>query len=382
MSNIVLTSGQELAFKGTMGWYAKQNDQLLRIGGYAGTGKSFLTSYIVSELIRSSDLWSNEIAYCTFTGKASLVIRRYNPNARNVGTVHSLIYHYDGEKDGDLVYKLREDLGRVKLIVFDEGSMMTTDLLRDLMSFGKPILVLGDPCQLGAVGDDARLMVDPDYMLTEIMRQALDNPIVYLSMLARERKRIELGSYGGKVTVMRKNDPRLTAEVMLRSDQVICGYNKTRDRLNKQMRNALEFYGDPKTGDKIVFTSNNRLNEVEGVSIVNGMTGYIVSDVSRVRDPLYGTSYFEMDVRADFLTESYGGILVPATDFDPSNRESYVKASVGFERMDYGYAITTYKAQGSQFPNVVYIDEPFGDEPWRQTYTGITRAEERLILAI
>jgi exodeoxyribonuclease-5 len=52
------------------------------------------------------------------------------------------------------------------------------------------------------------------------------------------------------------------------------------------------------------------------------------------------------------------------------------------EQFDFGYAVTCHKAQGSQYPSVVLVDEPLGDAKdrnrWR--YTGITRAEHTLIM--
>ena len=42
----------------------------------------------------------------------------------------------------------QSDAAHAKLIVLDEVSMVGEEMARDLMSFGKPILVLGDPGQL------------------------------------------------------------------------------------------------------------------------------------------------------------------------------------------------------------------------------------------
>ena len=39
----------------------------------------------------------------------------------------------------------QSDAAHARLIVLDEVSMVGEDMARDLMSFGKPILVLGDP---------------------------------------------------------------------------------------------------------------------------------------------------------------------------------------------------------------------------------------------
>ena len=53
-------------------------------------------------------------------------------------------------------------------------------------------------------------------------------------------------------------------------------------------------------------------------------------------------------------------------------------------QFDFGYAITAWKAQGSEWNNVVFIEEYFNkmtkEENKRLLYTAITRAREKLII--
>ena len=59
------------------------------------------------------------------------------------------------------------------LLVLDEVSMVGHEMAADLLAFGKPILVLGDPGQLPPIkGEGAFTRGEPDVMLTEIHRQA------------------------------------------------------------------------------------------------------------------------------------------------------------------------------------------------------------------
>jgi exodeoxyribonuclease-5 len=52
-------------------------------------------------------------------------------------------------------------------------------------------------------------------------------------------------------------------------------------------------------------------------------------------------------------------------------------------KFTYGYCITCYKSQGSEFDNVVFIQENLGrDIYWNHLYTGITRAKEKLVLIL
>ena len=75
--------------------------------------------------------------------------------------------------------------------------MVDAELGRDLMSFGVPVLVLGDPAQLPPIqGGGFFTEAEPDMMLTEVHRQAEDNPIIRLSMDIRAGRDLDLGRYG------------------------------------------------------------------------------------------------------------------------------------------------------------------------------------------
>ena len=84
------------------------------------------------------------------------------------------------------------------LVVIDECSMVDETMGNDLLYFEKPILVLGDPFQLPPVGGAGYFTEDckPDVMLTDIQRQAKDNPIVAMATAVREGRSLNLGRYG------------------------------------------------------------------------------------------------------------------------------------------------------------------------------------------
>ena len=118
------------------------------------------------------------------------------------------------------------DAADARLIVLDEVSMVGEEMARDLMSFGTPILVLGDPGQLPPIrGEGAFTRDAPDVMLTEIHRQAPKAPSSRLATRARLGEPIGFGSYDSHVAKMRKGD--VTPEQALRGGQLICGMNAT-----------------------------------------------------------------------------------------------------------------------------------------------------------
>ena len=374
-----LTEGQRGAYEEILKWSRLGNEQVYRLAGYAGTGKSYLTRYVLESLKYRTD----EVALCTFTGKASLVLMKYNEGYANVGTIHRLIYNTKEDGSGDVKFELKKVLAGVRFILLDEGGMVSEELWSDLRSFGIPILVVGDHGQLGAIGKSADLMRDPDYVLTEIMRQAMDDPITVLSMMIREGRRVELGRMGSNVMVLSKTDRLVTDELYVRADQVLCGFNRTRVGLNESIRRSLGFSSvGPEMGDKIIFTENDWGKEIDGFNIVNGMIGYVVSEPERYYDSGKGIYVYRMDIRPDFLDGVLRGIVVPEADFLGEELKLWGWRARGLNRMTFGYAITVHKAQGSEFDNVLVFNEPFGEESWRHPYTAVTRAKKGLIYLV
>jgi exodeoxyribonuclease-5 len=167
------------------------------------------------------------------------------------------------------------------LLVLDEVSMVGDDMARDLLAFGKPILVLGDPGQLPPIkGEGAFTKAAPDVMLTEIHRQAGESAIIRLATMARQGLPIPYGEHDPHVWKMPRSS--VAPEQMLRGGQVICGRNATRIQLNIVMKRTAGF-------DTIYPTGERRHGQIEKIiclknrhdlGIVNGM----FLELSDVRD--------------------------------------------------------------------------------------------------
>ena len=177
--------------------------QVFRLFGYAGTGKTTLARHIADEA-------DGEVKFAAFTGKAASVMR--GKGCRGASTIHSLIYRAreSGEEIPNFDLWDEAPASKAELIIIDECSMVDAELGRDLLSFGVPVLVLGDPAQLPPIqGGGFFTEAEPDAMLTEVHRQAQDDPIVRLSMQVREGQRLTVGEYG-KTSVVTKDafDPQ------------------------------------------------------------------------------------------------------------------------------------------------------------------------------
>jgi exodeoxyribonuclease-5 len=257
--------------------------------------------------------------------------------------------------------------------VIDECSMVDAELGRDLMSFGVPVLVLGDPAQLPPVaGGGFFTDVEPDAMLTEVHRQAQDSPIVRLSMQVRAGERLAPGEYG-KTSVVRRAD--FDPARALETDQILVGRNATRRAYNARLRERLGFTDPmPVAGDKLVCLRNNRKK-----GLFNGGLWQVAEKPSTRRQVL------KLRLRAD---EGAGGkgvkVSVRPECFTGAIEQLDWPMRKKHDEFDYGYVLTVHKAQGSQWDDVVLFDESFAfpDSRERWLYTGITRAAKRLTVVV
>src|SRR5690606_29513970 len=137
----------------------------------------------------------------------ALVLRK--KGCPDASTIHSAIYKpIEDAETGYTEFVLNKDsaVSTASLVVVDEVSMVGEDIGRDLLSYGTKVLVLGDPFQLPPIsGEGFFTGLAPDIMLTEIHRQAEDNPIIRMSMDIREGRGLAPGRYGDS-QVLRRGD--------------------------------------------------------------------------------------------------------------------------------------------------------------------------------
>ena len=357
------SSQQDAALIAVSNWLKDKNgDQVFRLFGWAGTGKTTLAKHLASGL--------NSVKYAAFTGKAALAMRKRG--CRGASTIHSLIYTLisDSEAEPRFVLDRESPAAGADLIVIDEVSMVDEVLARDLLSFGTKVLVLGDPFQLPPVqGTGFFIAEEPDLMLTEIHRQAAENPIIQLSLDIRNGGELQRGTYGESKVISRDE---VEQEDVLHADQVLVGRNRTRIDYNNRLRELKDLpHATPVVGDKIVCLRNNPRKK-----LLNGQI-FIVSEVKRKN-----SSKLEMHI----LPEDGGPAMqeVKVTthlDFFTGSDEQMAWAiRRQFDEFTFGYALTVHKAQGSQWDNVYLFDESFAfrEDARRWLYTGVTRAVDRI----
>ncbi len=365
------TPHQDAALKAVGDWLKtkpgrRNAPQVFRLFGYAGTGKTTLARHVADNV-------DGKVLFAAFTGKAAHVMR--SKGCDRASTIHSLIYKARDSGEGTPSFDLWDDApaSKAELIVIDECSMVDQELGRDLLSFNVPVMVLGDPAQLPPIqGGGFFTGTEPDAMLTEVHRQAQDDPIVRLSMDVRAGRELEPGEYGETQVVEKIN---LDPQRVLDADQILVGRNNTRRAYNTRMRERRGFSGPlPASGDKLVCLRNNRRK-----GLLNGALWSVKEKPSTRRDILKMRLSSEDDVASKPIKVS-----VRSECFTGAIDQLEWPLRKRYDEFDYGYVLTVHKAQGSQWDDVVLFDESFAFQDSRQRwlYTGVTRAAKRLTLVV
>ena len=339
----------------------------LTLGGYAGSGKTELVAHLVNEC------WQ-KVAVAALAGKAASVLRSKGVPAT---TIHGLIYVPTTGDDGKTRYEKRTKLEGVEVIIIDEASMVDNWIHKDLMSFGLPILYVGDHGQLEPIGENPRLMESPKVRLEQIHRQAVGNPILRLATAFREGREADVWAARrghpprwqdatGRLQVMSKYDDAVKRHV-LSGAQVICGFNKSRHKFNAAVRKENGCDGQtPEAGERIIFLRNSK-----HLGLFNGQQAIVRKQLST-----YGEYTVELQVETDdgelrcvpCLIEQFGQETIK------NHRDEKVALA------DFAYAVTAHKFQGSESDNVVVFEEvATGWDARRWRYTAVTRARKSLV---
>lgn len=358
----------------------------------AGSGKSTLVKFIVSAL----QIPEEEIVYACYTGKACNVLQQ--KGNKNVCTLHRLLYEHFPRADGTF-YRRPVEFIPYSIVVVDEVSMASKDLIEQLFKHDVYVLALGDPFQLPPINpeDDNHLLDRPHIFLSEIHRQAQESEIIRLSMDIRAQKPLE--RFDGKdVKIIDRCD--LVNGMYTWADQILCAKNETRIAINNEMRAMMGREGEPQEGDKVICLRNEwDVVDSNGDPLVNGTIGFLKNSYARtLRYPYWingggsfdvintsiitetGSNFSELMMDKALILTGHPGLDHKVKWALSKNLKTQWMVPMEFT---YGYAITTHKAQGSQWNKVLVFEEnfPFAKEEHAHwLYTAATRAAERLVI--
>lgn len=416
---------------GQADFFVKMDDFLLKspaekpvfvLKGYAGTGKTSLTSALV-KVLPQLHLRSLLLAP---TGRAAKVMSNYS--GRGAYTVHKIIYKPKGDPGtmgGGFI--LQKNYYKDTVFIVDESSMLADDggmagnLLWDLIQYvfsGKDnrLLLIGDTAQLPPVGSEFSPALDAEYLLrhyrlqagqielSEVMRQRLESGILYnatglRSQLLQQRPaiRIETSRFKDtfKMTSERLEDGLRYAYSKFGTENttIVTRSNKSAVQYNLYIRRVIHFFEDEvSTGDLLMIVKNNYTYMAESET-VNFLANGDMVEVMKIRgfEEMYGLRFATLELRLlDYPEEPFfEAKVVLDTLYSPSpslSREQYrslydqvssdyADVANKTERTElirkdpylnalqvkFAYALTCHKAQGGQW-KAVFVDQGYLQE--------------------
>lgn len=390
---------------------------VLRLFGYAGTGKTTMAKEIPNAL------GLNRVAYGTYTGKAAHVLR--SKGAEPVSTIHSAIYMPTTSEEAKQALAVARveldamafemltpdqearkarlkllmptleanarrmsweldpfcDWASMELIILDEVSMVNAKLATDVESLGVPIIVLGDPAQLPPVeGGGYYTNATPDHLLTDVHRQALENPVLALATRVRDSRDASLGLTADDFTPV-------SVRHAMEHDQVLVWSNKRRWALITAMRQLLGYpVGVPVAGDRIMCLTNNK-----DLAVFNGQQfDVLASAEGRLGPTLTVRTEEDAERQIPCFADGFMG-----REMQDSAKNSGAGLKGSRMLATFAQAITVHKAQGSEWGSVYVANETPAmmsmtarrsgqtaaiEQGRRWMYTAATRASQTLTI--
>ncbi len=407
--------------------------------GYAGTGKTSVTS----ALVRALKGLKQPCVLLAPTGRAAKVLSRYS--GEQAYTIHKKIYRQN--QLGSEAFSLSDNLHKNTLFIVDEASMLSGErdnltfgsgcLLDDLVRYvyngqGCSLLLLGDDAQLPPVGSELSPALDASYMqhtyglsvshfqLTQVARQALDSGI--LSEATRIRLEIGDGRLkkeewtiqpngrdiikvpGDEVIEYLENSWR---EVGPEETLIVTRSNVMTNLYNGGVRARVMYKEeDVSNGDRLLVTKNNYFwaKEYEDLEFIANGDMFVIERMYN-RHEQYGFEFARASLRSvDYNWEIEAMIWIDTlkTDSPEANynlqktlfsriaedypeirnkkelvKKIYESPYYNALQVRFAYCVTGHKAQGGQWRHV-YIDPPPDDLRW--LYTAVTRATEKIYI--
>jgi ATP-dependent exoDNAse (exonuclease V) alpha subunit len=367
--------------------------------GFAGTGKSFL----LGKLIALSKIYGKRYRVAAFTGKAVSNLIKNRIDELDVSTIHRLMYIPVVNDKGDIISWDKVSKINADILFIDEVSMVSHQMVEDILSYKVPTFFIGDFEQLPPIEDAynaSRSSVTPlkdniKLSIKKIQRQAEGNPIIMASKQIRENiplcdiqtERNEIGSF---VKLHRVRNKETIGNLLTSVDQVICGTNRMRVALNNAIREKLNKTKPIEVGEKLIIIKNEK-----DIGVFNGMTmtvlriikmhqiygvhcAHVETDIGAFNIPIRGNSVEETNSNL-LNNEKFNMTLDMPQAFAMKSVRTQHKIVFAF----FGYCITVHKSQGSTIENILVFESDIswmrkiedGSMYRKGLYTAVTRAE-------
>ena len=437
---------------------AQDGGCMLLLEGVAGSGKTYTVSRILETYLVNN--WSHHVAFAATTNRAVKVAYKsteFNHINLEFATIHKLlalkeVILPDGTIDFYPDKFIQPGIVNCKVVFIDESSQFSKKLWGYLLPHidnGVKVIFIGDPFQTPPVKEtdslvfNAKVQADNNmrvFRLTEIIRQAAENPIIGITTLIRDNITHPSFRFGAAESELWQGDKgayflsrgedseyfdTLLKHMFTSSNfhddavfaKVVAWRNKTVNALNKGIRRMI--YGKGKLrriepGEKLVtkapvfdkvmdFVCINNAEDIEVISLdrqqetING--GQFVLPYYDTKVRFYDMFGTERTERINIPTDIGMQVLNEVLELMAAQAKSYQKGSYqasglwkefynfkkAFADISYAYAGTVHTSQGGTFDNVVVMNCDIGCNPKvvernKILYTACSRPSERLFI--
>jgi len=410
------TKEQHAALVEIADFIGSQEENILLLKGYAGTGKTSLLGALVKAL--------NEVNQKTIllapTGRAAKVFSEYA--GQQAFTIHKKIYRQKTFSNDFEGFMLADNLHSHTLFIVDESSMISNRstgsaafgsgyLLNDLIQYISSgayckLILMGDTAQLPPVSETESPALNikclhqyssriREIRLTEVVRQDSESGILFNATHIRESLRrarcnlyphIRLNPFDDIEKVSGDNLIEKISAAYSRDGMdetiLICRSNKRANQYNNGIRNLILYREEEiSSGDRLMIVKNNYF-WTEKTKEVDFLANGEMVEVLRVRRTcqMYGFCFCDLLVRLqDYDMELYMRVLLDTLQDESPSLSKEQSDKLFFQIMEdyadipskagkikkikvdpyynavqikYAYAITCHKAQGGQWKNV------------------------------
>jgi len=402
----------------------RENDKVIIVKGYAGTGKTST----ISALVRTFRKLKIKSLLLAPTGRAAKVLTSYS--GKVAYTIHKKIYRQKSSKDGFGKFVLEKNLHSNTYFIVDEASMISNQagdnslfgsgrLLDDLIKYvynniGCKLILIGDTAQLPPVGITNSPALDvfniesyglkTGYIeLTDVLRQSMNSGILLNATQLRtniSESKIRLPKFkvSGFDDIINITGGELIEEISATYDKfginetmIICRSNKNANKYNQGIRvQILSYEAELVPGDILMVVKNNYYWFYEDDNIDFIANGDIV-EVLKIHKyhNLYGFRFADVTLRlTDYNIEFDAKIMLDTLSIDSAamsnedNKRLFYSVIEDFKeikpkkkqyekvrnseffnalQVKYAYAITCHKAQGGQW-KTIFVDQGYVTE--------------------
>lgn len=470
MSEIKFTKDQENAINGILKFIEDEfnvNNYIIGLTGAGGTGKTFITNYFIKNC-----KYSNSIIKCTSPTHKACRVFSEALNGKTVDTIQSTfglrldlkLEDFD-PANPQFNPAATPKLENIKLLLIDEASMLPAKLVTYICNECKKnkikIIFIGDSYQLAPVNEKESIAFkrcSKVYELKELVRQDINNPVVFLLDLIRNDikyktfnflnyiyKNPNISKYnelGEGFTICNSEQFKELIDIHFHNEEytknidmyrMIAYTNNRVSAWNNYIRNIII-----KDSDKNIITKNDLIMSYETIVnefleiVINNSEEYIIKEITdyvedkysfkgflvkfqlihggKITKPLFILDHKDRPTILNYYNiintlissakQANGGTRVKKWKEYFNFKKKYLLAAnilnksgdILYKRdIDYGFAITAHKSQGSTYTNVfvdltdmiinknglMYTDI---DDMLRRLYVACSRTKKNLII--